>query len=1501
MPRPGGEADKLGNDYEALWAVDAALDLIDDDYVDLTVEPVGDEDSGVEFVLTDRSGGREYHSIKRQQGDGNWTLARLTQPSSTGRSILGDLIAKTGPESRAVFSSGTSASDLEELIRRARASDSYEQFEKNIGGSGRRSWQFRDLVDRISGDERAVWTALQRLCIRTENESRLINDVERRVHSMFRMSSGQPVDAQVIRLLIRDFLSARLGVRIDASDLLDALDERGVLPSRLAGDASVGQQIRRVNRAYLKELRALLINGEKIIREEAAAALSALLDDHKSVMLQGAAGSGKSCVLAQLIEHLEEQGVPCLVMRLDRLDSGDQHAQAIGIRLGLSKSPAITLGEFAGGQPSVLVVDQLDAIGVVSARNQATWGAFNELLDEARTYPNMRILFACRSFDLERDPRLRALADDRERVERIPVGPLDEEVIRSAIVAAGLDPTSLNQTQIEILSTPLHLHLLLESANPGPMRFASARDLFDAFWRHKAAAVSRQMGGRSGVWAAAVGRLCDELSEQETLVAPSYVLDDYGEALGVLASEGVVYVQDDSVRLFHESFFDYAFARAFVRSNKDLVQWLLDDEQHLFRRSQVRQVLEFLRNRESDRGRYLKTLRDLLSHPEVRFHIKKLVIEWLGAPPDPIAAEWHIIEGLEDELGEHLWGVARNSVPWFDTLCAMGRWESWLEADDEQARRALWLLQSPTVLKARSATIAKLLGRFRGASDEWRERLRWWGWVRYGNTTEQMRDLVISLIADGTLDDTQPGVGGNRDWWSNWYGLGSEQPEFLVQALGAWFDRQLARAAEVGRDDPFRGEPARVGYSQRGRDLVQESATAAPLAFVHELFPRLAEFDAAVPMNYLRAPSRYAGMDEQLREGLAIAMMLVAQEDPRALDAVVDVGTQSQSRWMPALLLRAWSANPGFYAERIVRFLLESPDDRLDIGYGSWSGEVDALAAISRTAVAAASGGCSDASFAELEDAILRLSPEWEQSLRRVGRTALTLLRALPEKRISERARRRVRELERRYPNAPERGAPRPPDEDSSPVLVGPPIDSGAQRLMTDDQWLGAMARYGSEREWPRANLAVGGAIELSRGLQALVAEDPDRFSRLTTRMDASLNPVYFEAILDGLTRHEGSTRPGTLEQVCVVLRRIADTGVQVRGQTIAGAIGTLSGEPLPEDIVDMLIGIAENDADPQEDRWAEGTFGDSSLAPINQAINSGRGAAAMSLAGLLFANRDRWDTVKGTVGQLVTDPVLAVRSVGVECLLAILDTHRGDALAGFARLLEAADPLLGTQYVERFVHYAMFRDYPALRPTLIRMLQSAEPAVVKIGARQMALAGLWIEEARSDTSLVLGMGDDARAGAAETYADYVSDETVGAECEEHLKSLFSDASEEARRAASRCWAVLEPDEVAKRGSLLGAFVQSMGRGGDAYLLLHGLEESHLPLPVEVCDMAERVVTAYDPGGDMADYVLAPLVIRLHEEANDQEFRHRVLDLIDDMLRVGFMGMSGGLREQYDR
>ena len=72
-----------------------------------------------------------------------------------------------------------------------------------------------------------------------------------------------------------------------------------------------------------------------------------------------------------------------------------------------------------------------------------------------------------------------------------------------------------------------------------------------------------------------------------------------------------------------------------MRSNVDLVDWLLANGQHLFRRSQVRQILAFLRSHEPDRRRYTRTLSQLLGHEGIRFHIKKLILDWLKCASRP--------------------------------------------------------------------------------------------------------------------------------------------------------------------------------------------------------------------------------------------------------------------------------------------------------------------------------------------------------------------------------------------------------------------------------------------------------------------------------------------------------------------------------------------------------------------------------------------------------------------------------------------------------------------------------------------------------------------------------------------------------------------------------------------------------------------------------------------------------------------------------------------------
>ena len=232
----------------------------------------------------------------------------------------------------------------------------------------------------------------------------------------------------------------------------------------------------------------------------------------------------------------------------------------------------------------------------------------------------------------------------------------------------------------------------------------------------------------------------------------------------------------------------------------------------------------------------------------------------------------------------------------------------------------------------------------------------------------------------------------------------------------------------------------------------------------------------------------------------------------------------------------------------------------------------------------------------------------------------------------------------------------------------------------------------------------------------------------------------------------------------------------------------------------------------------------------------------------------------------------------------------------------------LGTHYVERFINYAIFRDYPAVRPTLMGMLKSLEPHVVQAAARQIAVAALWLEEARGDEVALLQMGEHARAGAATVYAYNLSDETVGTECDKHLRGLFVDGSDLVRTEASRCWVHLEPDQVASRGSLINAFAHSPASARNDTLLVHRLKDARRPLPSEVCTLAERAVATF---GVRAASVqneeagiaegLAALMVRLHEQTNDTVIQERILDTFDKMIRLGFYGVDEQLKQQYDR
>ena len=51
MPRAGGEADKLGNRYEAIWTVDRLLDLLAGRVVSVIIESLDEGDYSCQFFF----------------------------------------------------------------------------------------------------------------------------------------------------------------------------------------------------------------------------------------------------------------------------------------------------------------------------------------------------------------------------------------------------------------------------------------------------------------------------------------------------------------------------------------------------------------------------------------------------------------------------------------------------------------------------------------------------------------------------------------------------------------------------------------------------------------------------------------------------------------------------------------------------------------------------------------------------------------------------------------------------------------------------------------------------------------------------------------------------------------------------------------------------------------------------------------------------------------------------------------------------------------------------------------------------------------------------------------------------------------------------------------------------------------------------------------------------------------------------------------------------------
>ena len=1481
----GGISDKLGNRYEGRWTIACLASMLQDDWQYIDLEPY--DGYKIEFTARRHDGLDEHHQAKRSAPrGGSWTRVKLERE---GLLAAMDRWTESGHEFVLVSASPPDP-DLANLATQARMGIDGQSFVASL--SAERVAELRGLQKSLPGmsDDRAR-EMFSRIFFRQADEETLLDVAAARLALVMEGEPGQLVAH------MSDYLDLHIGERITATAIWQFLAERGVRRRDWGADPDLRAAVEHQVTRFISDPTESAILGLQAPRREAVEVVDRLNADGgpQIVILSAAAGMGKSVVVRQAVEQLVTRRLT-LPLRLDTLAPGGT-ADELGRQLGLRGSPVQVVGHLSAGEIAVLVIDQLDAVSEVSGRYGRGFDAVSEMLSELAAHPHVRLLLACRQFDLDVDRRLRGIRD-REGSHVVEVSALDDDFVDRVLDAAAIVKESLSSRQREMLRVPLHLRLLAEAASARPT-FATELDLFDAYW----AAKLRSVGSRGGNEAAAatlIEEVAAEMSRRQELEVPDEVGGGRPVELRLLKSEHLLIPSDRRIRFFHERLFDYAFARTFARKDEGLSGFLTSTTQGLFRRSQARQILSYRRT--ADRSSYLRDLRETLLNPAIRVHLKVLVLAWLRTLPDPEEGEWETLADLlrvdDDRLIGHALSVLSGCPPMFDLADAAGLFHVWLDAQDETLRdRAALVLAS--IQRQRPSRVATLLGRLDCSDDRNRQRL--FHAIRQADLAvdESFFAFFLGLTAAGCLDELRRVFATNDTFWELSHGLIEKQPDWAARFIRTYLDRRLQLASEDGVGDPF-DDPDYIPHPLE-RDVFAKIAGAAPAAYVTEILPlvlSLIEKNKTWNPDELRFDDQIwrwrmfgdtYSVQEGLLTGLEEALRRLAGTAPMELASHRSALEAARSSTADHVLARAFAAAPGHFATDAAAWVTANPS-RLEAGY------TDASNWVGRELVVAIWAHIDAATRDALERVILGYYPAWERS--REGRRAhgsaqYTILSGIPEDALTAAGRRRLAELRRKF------GAEPSPPRGIEVGFVGSPVPAAATPKMTDVQWLNALREYASvdDQLGRRPTSLAGGALQLGRQLREEAKRDPDRFGRLGIGLSDELAVVYGEHILLGISETDDSSP----ELVFDLVRRLHALPGRPCGRYIGNAVAKVAAETvLPDDVIEMVAWYAVADPDPRSGNPMTGHERNDPvrLGLVDAGINTVRGANAHAIASILQVGLQELAAWRTVIASMTGDDSDAVRSCVARVLLVCLSRDTDWVVERAVELFDGRADVATSADAERLIHLAIRSHPDRVLPMISRLVASEDKAVARVGARLACVAAFLVEEGGSLAEQALTGNAGARYGAAEIYAANIAVDAYRAASRSALLALFDDPEPAVRREAGTCFRALRGKPLEGEEELLLTFASTAGITDDPDDVLRALIESPSLPPKAAIAVCKAVLAA---AGVEASSIasawsarmpeVATIAARLHAHP-DEGVSAAGLDLIDTLAANGAYGLD---------
>jgi len=675
-----GKRSSLGDEYQLRVALHWLIQLLKDNTIQsIQVNSTGlpGEDFSVtvdDIVVLYKNGDTWFIQAKKNQTNHRaWSFSDLKDELYKARDQL-----ESRANSQVIFYSRSPFGDFASLVENCKHFPEYSAFHRKAEQNQRES--LKTLAKLLERTEEATYSLVNKISFGPHHgfeewDDQNKSDLDRIV----------PRSNLAMPLLERYLVSHETNLRdtkhtITRSEVLAQLAEAGISPTPKRTEAEILAAFKQASSIGRNWLRT--IEGKPIHRSELSKLIE-LIEQEKSrsILLTDRPGSGKTCLLLDLVDYIErdkESAWGLLFIKGDQFTNAESEHNLVAN--GLPEDIVGQCARLTEFRRTVVIIDSLDVLSL--SRQHDALKVFLRILDRLEKIEGVTIITACRNFDLEYDPLLRG----RSWQHKVNLQPLDfDEEVKPFLINWNVDISHITPELRTLLQIPQNLRIYEKLAKLDvPWQPASAYELYNSFLEE--VVVKKQPLGTEAILA--LQNMAEKLMQQRKKQYPKISFGTSEDIVRHLISQEVLLENSPSLLEFsHQTLAECITVRAALAKNQTLAQFILAHPQLPFIRPAVRAFFFYLRASQPDVFR--RQVWEVLSHNEIAYHVKRLICESFSEI-SPVDEDWRslrrIFQNFPDLFRRLLCRV--NNRAWFDILT-----KHWFPEVPSTTERETWLLE----------------------------------------------------------------------------------------------------------------------------------------------------------------------------------------------------------------------------------------------------------------------------------------------------------------------------------------------------------------------------------------------------------------------------------------------------------------------------------------------------------------------------------------------------------------------------------------------------------------------------------------------------------------------------------------------------------------------------------------------------------------------------------------------------------------------------------------